>query len=164
MTTHSSVDVVVCSAALLYMPVQPALREWQRILRPGGLIAFSSMRADQPPAASLFRAMDRARGLHLTDRSAALGSEAACSTALALAGFQNIRVHGGTVQFTNDDLDNAWSANERGHRDQLIAALDEQALHQFEIQYRAAIDAHRQDMATSQVLYAVGRKRPIRTL
>lgn len=37
-------DVVICAASLLYMPVQRALSEWRRLLRPGGTLGFSTMR------------------------------------------------------------------------------------------------------------------------
>lgn len=48
-------DAVVCAAALLYMPVPAALAEWHRLLRPGGTVAVSSMRAGSPVAGRLLR-------------------------------------------------------------------------------------------------------------
>ena len=46
----ASFNVVLCSAALLYMPVAQALAEWHRLLAAEGIVAFSSMRAGFPMA------------------------------------------------------------------------------------------------------------------
>lgn len=41
-----SFDSVLCSAALLYMPVQPALQAWRRVLRPGVSLGSRRWRAE----------------------------------------------------------------------------------------------------------------------
>jgi ubiquinone/menaquinone biosynthesis C-methylase UbiE len=53
--SDESFDAVLCAAALLYMPVATALAEWRRLLRPGGTVAFSSMRSGFPVAGRVFR-------------------------------------------------------------------------------------------------------------
>jgi ubiquinone/menaquinone biosynthesis C-methylase UbiE len=50
-----SFDLVLCSAGLIYLHVDVALRKWCRLLEPGGLIGFSAMRAGFPVPARLFR-------------------------------------------------------------------------------------------------------------
>ena len=87
----SSFDAVICSAALLYMPVEKALAEWHRLLRPGGLIGFSAMRAGYPRAGRLFRDCAKEFGVGLDDPSAPLGSEECARAALAAAGFRGDR-------------------------------------------------------------------------
>ena len=76
----ASFDVVLCSSALLYMSAPDALREWHRLLKPHGLVGFSTMCADSPPPGRMFRDCATIFGLTLDDPSAVLGSEERCRT------------------------------------------------------------------------------------
>lgn len=60
----ASFDLILCSAGLLYLPVQQSLREWHRLLTPGGRVAFST----------------------LTDPATPLGTPARCRQALRSPG------------------------------------------------------------------------------
>jgi len=106
-----SFDAVICAAALLYMPVSAALAEWHRLLRPGGAIAVSSMRAGSPVAGRLFRECAAAFGFQLADPSEALGSESACHAALEAAGFTHTVVTSDRLRFTAQDVAMAWESN-----------------------------------------------------
>jgi SAM-dependent methyltransferase len=66
----ASFDIVVCAAALLYMPVQRALAEWYRLLKPGGTVGVSTMRAGFPQAGQLFRDCAAELCVRLNDPSA----------------------------------------------------------------------------------------------
>lgn len=106
-----SFDAVICSAALLYLPVQRALTEWRRLLRPGGTISFSTMRAGFPQAGQLFRDCVAEFGVQLADPSAALGSEASAAAVLREAGFAEITVVADRVLLSDVDLSSAWESN-----------------------------------------------------
>ncbi|GAB3899899.1 hypothetical protein GCM10027612_60630 [Microbispora bryophytorum subsp. camponoti] len=41
-------DVVLCCAGMLYLPASTAFAAWHRVLKPGGLVCFSAMRAGFP--------------------------------------------------------------------------------------------------------------------
>ncbi len=128
-----SFDSVLCSAGLLYMPVDRALREWKRVLRPGGVVGFSTMACGAPPAAQLLRDCAREIGVDLRDPSLSLGTQRLCRGALEHAGFRVREVVVGRVEFTAADLELAWEANLRtaGHeevrelRSDLIQKLEE---------------------------------------
>lgn len=155
-----SVDAVVCGAGLLYMDPARALAEWFRVLRPGGVVAFSTMRADEPPASRLFRVHARGYGLDLSDLSARLGSEQACEEALTAAGFTGCRVSDGQVTFSERDLDRAWDVHLRMARSEL-ATLPEEDLGRLRASYLAELGMHfREDpgFAVAKTLYAVARK------
>src|SRR6185503_11657239 len=109
----STLDAVVCAAGLLYMPVEQALREWHRVLKVDGVVAFSTMQAGSPSAGRLFRECAATFGLHLSDPSEPLGTEQRCATALEAAGFDRVRVIKDRVDFETLDPTLAWEANSR---------------------------------------------------
>jgi ubiquinone/menaquinone biosynthesis C-methylase UbiE len=80
--SDESFDAVLCAAALLYMPLATSLAEWRRLLRPGGTVAFSSMRSGFPVAGRVFRECAAGYGYQLKDPSDPLGSERACHAVL----------------------------------------------------------------------------------
>jgi len=156
-----SFDAVVCAAALLYMPVQRALAEWFRLLKPGGTIGFSTMRAGFPQAGQLFRDCASAFGVRLADPSAALGSESAAAAVLQQAGFTNMAVVADRVTLADGDFACAWESNLRSaaHRDvRDLAPADLEALRQ---RFERALDDRRKadpSFAAADVLYAYAAK------
>ena len=155
-------DAVTCAAGLLYMPVADALREWHRVLKAGGLVAFSTMTAGSPPAARLFRSCAAGFGVALSDPSEPLGSIDACRRALGTAGFEGVDVVSDTVEFTAADLALAWESNIRSatHRD--VQRLDPQTLTALQHAYAEAMarEEHQRPSALLQaeLLYAMGRR------
>ncbi|MBE1604448.1 ubiquinone/menaquinone biosynthesis C-methylase UbiE [Actinopolymorpha pittospori] len=154
-----SVDAVICSAALLYLPVPAALEEWRRILRPGGLVGFSTMQRDNPPSAALFRRLAASYGLPLADPSAPLGSAQRCRQVLRTHGFEVRSIASETVRFQAADVEQAWAVHAR------MYAADMRALSQAD---RARLEAEyvhalkegtlgpSASVDTAAVLYAFG--------
>ncbi len=156
----ASVDAVLCGAGLVYMPLEAALAEWFRVLRPGGLIAVATMAAGHPPAAALFLRHARAFGLNLADPGERLGTRAACEEALRTAGFVEVSCAEGTVPYPQQDLDRAWDVMERMRRGEL-AALPSAERSRLRASYLTELDLLARtdpDFLTCQGLYALGRK------
>ena len=152
---------MLSSAALLYMPVADALREWRRLLAPGGHVGFSTMRAGFPAAGELFRACAAEYGLSLSDPSAPLGSEERCCEVLEAAGFVHPSVVPGHVTFSDDDLEMAWESNLRSANHLEVQALTaEQQADMRQLFETARRHAQADDPAFSraEVLYAFARK------
>jgi ubiquinone/menaquinone biosynthesis C-methylase UbiE len=157
----ASFDAVICSAALLYMPVQRALVEWRRLLKPGGTIGFSTMRAGFPQAGQLFRDCAAEFGVRLADPSAALGSESAASAALRQAGFVETTVVAHRVRLSDADFSCAWESNLRSAAHGEVRNLGETSLATLHARFEQALDdARRRDasFAVAEVLYAYGAK------
>ena len=157
-----TLDVVTCVAALLYMPVGEALREWHRLLRPGGIIAFSTMRAGSPAAGRIFRQCATNYGLLLADPSEALGSEASCRLALSAAGFNVVSIVGESVKFSVQDHALAWESNFKssGHAAvQGLSAEDQRALKTgFLAAMAQAAEARPGELDRAHVIYAIGQR------
>jgi ubiquinone/menaquinone biosynthesis C-methylase UbiE len=157
-----TVDVVTCAAALLYMPVAAALREWHRLLKPGGRVAFSTMCAGSPPAGRIYRECALAFGVSLHDPSAALGSPEVCREALAAAGFDVIGITSETIEFTSQDLTLAWESNFRSAGHAAVQSLSAETLEAFKYAYLNALareEAERPGaLNQADLLYVVGRR------
>jgi ubiquinone/menaquinone biosynthesis C-methylase UbiE len=157
---ESHLDAVVCSAGLLYMPVDKALPAWRRLLKPNGAIAFSTMRAGSPLPGRLFRECAAKFGFELKDRSEPLGTEDRCRAALEAAGFDRIQVIAGHVDFEKLDPMLAWESNFRAAGQAAARALSADQREQLKQDYLKALDdAGRTDsagLARANVLFAIG--------
>ena len=125
----STFDAVVCAAGLLYMPVAQALAAWHRLLKPDGVVAFSTMQTGSPSAGRIFRECAGRFDLDLKDPSEALGTEDQCRAVLESAGFEQVQVTAGRVDFEAFDPQLAWEAHFRaagtaGARDLSAPAQD----------------------------------------
>lgn len=158
----ASFDAVICSAGMLYPPVEEALAEWRRVLKPDGLVAFSAMREGFPITARLFRDCAARLGLDLPDPMAALGDERRCEDVLAHAGFTPTRTVTGDVTLPRSDVERIWRIHSTSpHYPEIrtlgmndLAALKSRFL--SEVRRLMAEDENR--TLKAQVIYAFGRK------
>ena len=157
-----SIDVVTCAAGLLYMPVQCALDEWYRVLKPGGIVAFSSMAAGFPIPGRIFRECAAACGVRLSDPSALLGSEDACRAALEASTFSVMAVTRGRVTFSSQDIGHAWASNVGSPAHVAVHALGSEALADMRMAFEAAMRREEQSnpdgMTDADVLLVVGSR------
>jgi SAM-dependent methyltransferase len=156
----ASFDAVVCSAGLLYIPVDKALREWRRVLAPDGVVAFSTMRAGSPVSARVFRECATHFGLDVPDRSEPLGAEERCRGVLEAGGFDRVQVIPGRVDFEKVDFTLAWESNFRaaGPGARALSADRQEAVRmQFHeaLQQSASTD---QAATRADALFAIGRR------
>jgi SAM-dependent methyltransferase len=160
---NGSFDAVTCAAGLLYMPVDAALREWHRVLRPGGIIAFTSMRAGSPLVGRLFRDHAAEFGVALADPSLELGSPDACRTALERAGF----TVSGIVEEANvlaaQDLAVAWQSNVKSPAHAAVEQLGSEQLEELRGRYMAglarALSETPDALTRAEILYVLARRR-----
>ncbi len=88
-------DAVICSFGLFFLPDMPAaLKEWYRVLKPGGRLIFTSFSANAfQPQAKIFVEDIETAGTIMDDPGwQRLNNEEACRTILKQAGFGNIQL------------------------------------------------------------------------
>ena len=119
-------DVITCSYGLFFMPDMPAaLKNWLRILKPGGRVVFSSF------APSAFTPLNELFFDNLAEydvyppapRWLQLAEDELCKTMLSEAGFENPEVVRSPLGYHHDSPGNWWeviqSAGYRGLYEQL---------------------------------------------
>jgi ubiquinone/menaquinone biosynthesis C-methylase UbiE len=144
------------------MSIPKALAEWHRLLKPGGVVAFSTMRTGSPQAGQLFRDCAKRFAITLQDRNRELGSADRCRLALETSGFRKLEILQEQIELSTLDLAHAWESNFRSAKHYAVrqlSPLDQKSLRQ---QYELALkEAQIHDacaVSRADVFYAFGRK------
>ncbi|MCG5215283.1 methyltransferase domain-containing protein [Streptosporangium soli] len=149
-------DAVICASGMLYLPVDQALREWRRVLKPGGLVGFSTMREGEPSTARIFRACAADLGLSLTDPMAALGTEDRSEAALTRADFTPTHTIADTLTLPASDPSHAWRVLSTSPHYPELQTLSPTDLITLETHFKTTLPSTAS--ITTQVIYAYGRK------
>lgn len=157
-----SFDAVICSAGMLYLPLEETLSAWHRVLKPDGLVGFSAMWEGFPLLARLFRDCATEFGLDLADPMTALGNERRCEDALVRAGFTCTRTVAEVVMLPGSDAGQVWRLNSGSPHYPEIRALGPGDLSALETRFTSEVRRlMAEDEATTlraPVIYAFGRK------
>jgi len=155
-------DAVTCAAGLLYMPVVAALETWRCLLRPGGVLAFTTLQVGSPPGGRLFRECAEAWGLSLPDPSEPLGTEARCRDALQRSGLTVTGVIDEVVEFSQVDLSSAWASNVNSPAHGAVWSLSADDRTALKDSYEQTLARRLRDdpdsVTRAGVLYALGRR------
>jgi len=143
---EQSFDAVLCSNAIYYMAdFDQALREWARVLRPGGMLAFSSFGVGVlEPMSSLFDARIRAHGIVVPQPTPLfrLNTAAACRALLDRAGLDDITIHEPQLGYWVRDETAWWQMLMSTGFQALVAALDPAARAEFESEHLREVRPH----------------------
>lgn len=145
----ASFDLVVCGAGLFFFPdMARALREWGRVLRPGGRVAFSAFgRGLLGPLPGLWR--ERLATVGVRAGAPPLGRLPTPEAALALlqdGGWEEARANLFTLSHTVPDVERRWA--------EIAAGLEGAGLAELSAPTRAKLEAeHRAELAP---LFAAG--------
>ncbi len=140
-------DALTCSFGLFFMPdMLAALREWRRVLRPGGRVVLTGFGSDafQPMADLYCAALQDCGGPSICAADFAWQRMATAESVTALlteAGFENVECEtvqlGYHLQAAQEWWEVVWNSGFRGH----LEALDAAALARFEQQHLAQVGA-----------------------
>jgi ubiquinone/menaquinone biosynthesis C-methylase UbiE len=109
----NSFDIVLCVSALPYMTdVRAAIRSWQRLLKPGGRLAFNCWSEASYVTGYIIRAVANRHGIELPVTGEEAGTPNRCREVLANAGFVDpevlIESSGSFVMM--EQIEKAWDA------------------------------------------------------
>lgn len=153
-------DAVLCCAGMLYLPASAAFAAWRRVLRPGGLLGFSAMRAGFPLAARVFRECAGDFGLTLTDPMAEVGAEESSRAAVTGAGFVLERAVPGVIALPPRSAGDLWRGHIVNPNYSEVASLTPEQSAAFETSYTARVAGllDKPDAFDLPVLYVYARK------
>ncbi len=114
--SDNSFDAVLCSLAVCYLTDIPAaLRNWHRLIKKDGFIAFNVWQENAFPSSVLFREVAQKYGINVPNPNAAMGTMEKCNQLLHETGFQNIQVEtqqfGWYFQVNNSVAEDIWWMN-----------------------------------------------------
>ncbi|GIH72565.1 class I SAM-dependent methyltransferase [Sphaerimonospora thailandensis] len=135
-----SFDAVLCCAGMLYLSAGAALAAWHRVLKPGGLLGFSAMRAGFPLAARIFRECAVDFALTLTDAMAEVGTEEASRDAVNRAGFAFERAVPDVIALQPASTSALWRSYIVNPHYADVTSLSSGELTAFQASYTARLD------------------------
>jgi ubiquinone/menaquinone biosynthesis C-methylase UbiE len=132
----ASFDAVLCSSSLFFMPdMAAALREWRRVLVPGGTVGFSSF------GTNFFQPLRQMFGMRMNQHgfpmpplpNSRLEDPAVCQQLLSDAGFTAVQIREEQLGYFAAGIDERWADIESG--------LEGMALQKLPPEQRAQIKA-----------------------
>lgn len=141
-------DVITCSYGLFFMPDMPgALKNWLRVLKPGGRVIFSSF------APSAFTPMSEIFINNLSEyditppqpRWLQLAEVGLCKTLLQDAGFESPEVVQSQLGYHHASLDNWWDCIQSAGYRGLYEQLPQEHRADFKSKHLADVNQHMTD-------------------
>jgi len=162
-----SFDAVICASGLFFLPhMLEALLEWQRVLRPSGLVAFSTF-GDMlfQPMRDMLKARLQTCGVSLPHGrpSQRLTAPEQCRALLQDAGFSDIEVRTEPLDYYLSDANAYWEDTVcwNGSWRDLISQVPPDQFDQFRAEHLAEVSALATDQGIwvqNPCIFALGRK------
>ena len=156
-----SFDVVLCASAIFFLPDQlSAVREWRRVLRPGGRVIFSCWGQEfGQPLRDLFRARIQKFGISLPEADRRLQRPDQCEALMREVGFVDIEVSAEQHGYNFASVAAYWE--ELVGRSEPLSRLPLEELARFQAEHLSEVSA----LATERGIwwdvptnFAMGRK------
>ena len=157
-------DAVICSFGLVFLPDRAAaLKEWRRVLKPGGRLMFTSFSANAfQPLLQIFVDDLEAEGIDTTtEEDTPLDSEDTCRALLEQAGFDNLQLLPEQMGYHLNDEQGWWDIVENSALRGLLERLPRERQDAFRREHLARIAGLKSDKGIwldVEVLFASGQR------
>jgi len=157
-------DAVICASGIFFLPNQlAALREWGRVLKPGGRVLFSTFGKDNNQyLAELAKQWQERYGLTVFEAPTPLPDPSQCRRLLVEADFTDVKVLPERHDYYFSNCDEYWTEFSSTHARAALARLSAQRREQFRKDLLADVEnlARPQGICRTLALnFAQGRKR-----
>ncbi|HEY98503.1 MAG TPA: class I SAM-dependent methyltransferase [Dehalococcoidia bacterium] len=159
-------DAVLCSLSIFFLRDIPrALQEWHRVLKVGGMLAFSSFGLEfmQPFAKLFFEGLSRYDGQPSPSQGIAIKTDTPedCQILLENAGFIDISIATEQLGFYLSDLSDYWKEVSSGAARLRLDRLSPADLEKFRAEHLSEVEPLRTDQGIwidVPVIYSVAKK------
>ena len=159
----NSFDTVICASGIFFLPdMLTGLREWQRVIQPGGLVAFSSfLETAFQPMAEIFKAQIETYDVVFPSGSGRLNTPEKCLNLMQEAGFENIEMQTEQLGYYLGSLDEWWELVWNAGFRISLSQIPVEKLEQFQTEHLAQIESLMTDRGIwldVETIFVRGRK------
>lgn len=163
--SNNSFDKVICASGIFFLPdMLSGLRDWLRVTKPDGVVAFSSFGESAfNPMREMYATRIQSYGVELpTPRGIQrLNTTEKCSDLMQEAGFVDLDIHQEQLGYYLSDVDDWWDILLHTGFRHSLSQLEPDKLEQFKIEHLAEVDKLATDKGIwldVPDLFAIGRK------
>jgi ubiquinone/menaquinone biosynthesis C-methylase UbiE len=158
-----SFDAAICASGIFFLPdMLVGLREWQRVLKPIGLMAFSSFAETAfEPMAEILDAQLRSYGVQIPSAGGRLGTPEKCLNLMQEAGFKDIEIQTEQLGYYLGSVDEWWELVWNAGFRIRLSQIPAEKLEQFKAEHLAAIETLMTDQGIwldVETIFVMGKK------
>lgn len=136
--SDNSFDTIFCSSAIAWFSDIPGvLRSWYRLLKKGGLAAFSCFAEEAHTTSVVYRAVAQRNGIPMSNVNELLGTPERCCQLLQEASFVDIEIKQEQLGFyiSLSDVESIWDGNLNNALGNSLLQLKPEKLEQCKAEY-----------------------------
>jgi ubiquinone/menaquinone biosynthesis C-methylase UbiE len=158
-----SFDAAICASGIFFLPdMLVGLREWQRVLKPIGLMAFSSFAETAfEPMAEILDAQLRSYGVQIPSAGGRLGTPEKCLNLMQEAGFKDIEIQTEQLGYYLGSVDEWWELVWNAGFRIRLSQIPAEKLEQFKAEHLAEIETLMTDQGIwldVETIFVMGKK------
>lgn len=162
---NNSFDKVICASGIFFLPDMLAgLRDWLRVTKPDGIVAFSSFGESAfNPMREMYANRIQTYGVELPKSRGfqRLNTPEKCSDLMQQASFINFDIHQEQLGYYLRDIDDWWDIILHTGFRHSLSQIEPEKLEQFKIEHLAEVDKLATDKGIwldIPVLFVIGHK------